>query len=147
MDGNKKYIPYVIETSVGCDRHVLALLCDAYKTEKVEGEEERLVLALKPELAPIKIAILPLMKKDGIEELALKIESSLSKQYKCDFDASGSIGKRYRRQDEVGTPYCLTVDYDSLEKNTVTIRHRDTMKQDQVNLSQLMEYFSQKNLT
>jgi glycyl-tRNA synthetase len=142
MDQNKKYIPYVIETSVGCDRHFLAILCDAYTLEPATGEEEeRLVLKIAPFLAPIKIAILPLMKKEGIEVMAEKIMNKLSKHWKCDFDASGSIGKRYRRQDEVGTPFCLTVDFESLENQTVTIRHRDSMKQDRINIDQLEKFF------
>lgn len=142
MDNNKKYIPYVIETSVGCDRHILAILCDAYTLEPAVGEEEeRLVLKIAPFLAPIKIAILPLMKKEGIEALADKLLQTLGKNWKCDYDASGSIGKRYRRQDEVGTPFCLTVDFDSLENQTVTIRHRDTMKQDRINVDQLEKFF------
>lgn len=137
-DGNKKFLPYVIETSVGCDRSLLAILCDAYRKEfPGDKEKERVVLKLKPSVAPIKVAVLPLVKKDGLEELAHKIFSDLSKSYKAEFDVSGSIGKRYRRQDEIGTPICITVDYDSKEDHAVTIRHRDSMEQKRVEISQL----------
>ncbi|MFZ8932961.1 MAG: glycine--tRNA ligase [Bacteriovoracaceae bacterium] len=143
-DGNKKYIPYVLETSAGCDRTLLALLCDAYRVEN-EGdkEKERVVLKLAPHMAPNKLAVLPLMKKN-LEAPALKLFHDLQMDYKSEFDVAGSIGKRYRRQDEIGTPYCLTFDYDSLEDNAVTVRDRDTMEQDRVSIDQLKNYLRDK---
>jgi len=136
-DGNKKYIPYVLETSVGCDRHILALLCDAYRIENPGEKEERVVMGFLPKMAPIKIAVMPLMKKPELTGLAGEILKSLQKKYKCEYDVAGSIGKRYRRQDEIGTPLCITIDYDSLEDASVTIRDRDTMKQDRIKISEL----------
>jgi len=143
-DGNKKYVPYVLETSAGCDRTLLALLCDAYRVEN-EGdkEKERVVLKLAPHMAPNKLAVLPLMKKN-LEAPALKLFHDLQMDYKSEFDVAGSIGKRYRRQDEIGTPLCLTFDYDSLEDNAVTVRDRDTMKQDRVSIDQLKNYLRDK---
>jgi glycyl-tRNA synthetase len=142
QNNNEKFIPYVIETSVGLDRHILALLCDAFEIENEgKGEEERTVLKLKPSMAPIKMAILPLMKKPNLEEVAEKLLRDLGQKWKCEYDDAGSIGKRYRRQDEIGTPFCLTVDFDGLEDQTVTIRHRDSMKQERINVDQLQNYF------
>ena len=143
-DGNKKYIPYVLETSVGCDRHILALLCDAYRVENPGEKEERIVLGLKPKLAPIKLAIMPLMKKAPLEDIARPLLEKLQMKYKCEYDVAGSIGKRYRRQDEIGTPFCLTVDYDSLEDNCVTVRDRDSMAQERVSLDNLENYLYSK---
>lgn len=143
-DGNKKYIPYVVETSVGCDRHILALLCNAYRVENPGEKEERIVLSFIPQMAPIKVAVMPLMKKSDLEGPARKLFESLSTRYKCEYDVAGSIGKRYRRQDEIGTPYCITVDYDTLEDNTVTIRDRDTMNQDRIALDKVEEYILTK---
>ena len=136
---NEKYVPYVIEPSLGADRVLLAFLCNAYEEETLDGDT-RVVLHLHHALAPIKVAILPLQKQ--LNEKAEEIYSALSKKYSCDFDGSGSIGKRYRRQDEVGTPYCVTVDFDTLEDNTVTIRERDTMAQVRVNIDELDSYFA-----
>jgi len=136
MDGNKKYLPYVVETSVGCDRSLLAVLCDAYRED-----EERVVLKIAKNLAPIKVAVLPLVKKDEIQGPARKIYNDLLKNYRCEFDLAGSIGKRYRRQDEIGTPYCITFDYDSLEDQAVTIRDRDSMEQQRVAIDQLEKFF------
>ena len=136
-DGNKKYIPYVLETSVGCDRHILALLCDAYRVENPGTKEERVVMGFKPQMAPIKVAVMPLMKKPELTKVAEEILASLQKKYKCEYDVAGSIGKRYRRQDEIGTPLCITVDYDSLEDASVTIRDRDTMAQERIKISDL----------
>lgn len=139
MDGNKKYLPYVLETSVGADRCLLAILSDAYRLENEgQGEEERVVLKLKPALAPVKVAVMPLVNK--LNEPAEKLFKDLAKEFAAEYDTSGSIGKRYRRQDEIGTPYCVTFDFDSLEDNAVTVRNRDTMKQERVSLSQLNEY-------
>lgn len=143
-DGNKKYIPYVLETSVGCDRHILALLCNAYRVENPGTKEERTVMGFKPAMAPIKIAILPLMKKEPLEEKARPIFESLLKKYKCEYDTAGNIGKRYRRQDEIGTPLCITVDYDTLEDASVTIRDRDSMAQDRVKIEDLDKYILNK---
>jgi glycyl-tRNA synthetase len=144
QDENKKYIPYVIETSVGCDRSLLAILCDAYRVENEGTEEERVVLKLANHLAPIKIAILPLAKKEEIEGVSRKLYENLMKKYRCEYDTSGSIGKRYRRQDEIGTPYCVTIDFDTLTDNAVTIRNRDTMTQERVNLDSLNAFFAEK---
>ncbi|MBH48626.1 MAG: glycine--tRNA ligase [Halobacteriovorax sp.] len=145
MDGNKKYIPYVIETSVGCDRAVLALLCDAYRLEN-EGDKdnERVVMKFHPSVAPIKAAVMPLMKKENLEEPARKLFAELQQHYKVEYDTSGSIGKRYRRQDEIGTPFCITVDYDTLEDHAVTIRDRDSMTQERVALDQVKKYIQDK---
>ena len=137
---NEKYIPYVIEPSLGVERMVLALLCNAYEQEELEGGDTRVVLRLHPFVAPIKVAILPLQKQ--LNEKAEEIYASLSKKFNCDFDGSGSIGKRYRRQDEIGTPYCLTVDFDTLEDNTVTIRERDSMKQIRLPIDQVEDYIA-----
>jgi glycyl-tRNA synthetase len=130
-----KFIPYVIETSVGCDRFVLAVLCDAYRFN-----EDRVVMKFHPKLAPYKAAVFPLMKKDELVTPALKIYDELRKNYKVDYDATGSIGKRYRRHEEVGTPFCITVDYDSLINQSVTIRHRDTMAQERVAMDKVSSY-------
>lgn len=132
---NNKFIPYVIETSVGCDRFTLAVLCDAYR-----ANEDRVVLKFHPNFAPYKAAVFPLMKKDELMEPATKIYNELRKNYKVDFDAAGSIGKRYRRHEEIGTPFCITVDYDGLVNQTVTIRHRDTMAQERISMSKISEY-------
>jgi glycyl-tRNA synthetase len=143
-DGNKKYIPYVIETSVGCDRALLAILCDAYRMENAGEKNERVVMKFKPELAPIKIAVMPLMKKPELEEVARAMLKVLQKDYKAEYDTSGSIGKRYRRQDEIGTPFCITVDYDSLEDKAVTIRDRDSMEQERIAIDKVHSYLKEK---
>ncbi|PIP91535.1 MAG: glycine--tRNA ligase [Bdellovibrionales bacterium CG12_big_fil_rev_8_21_14_0_65_38_15] len=141
MDGNKKYLPYVIETSVGCDRAVLALLCDAYRIEN-EGdkENERVVMKFHPSISPIKAAVMPLMKKEDLEGPARKLFAELQQHYKVEYDTSGSIGKRYRRQDEIGTPYCITIDYDTLTDQTVTIRDRDSMTQQRIAIDSVKKY-------
>ena len=138
---NEKYVPYVIEPSLGADRAFLAFLCNAYDEEEIDGET-RVVLHLHPALAPVKVAILPLQKQ--LVEKADEIFKPLSKKYSCDFDLSGSIGKRYRRQDEIGTPFCVTVDFDSLEDNTVTVRDRDTMSQVRVRVDELESYLAKE---
>ena len=138
---NEKYVPYVIEPSLGADRVLLAFLCNAYEEEDVDGET-RVVLHLHHALAPIKVAILPLQKQ--LNEKAEAIYTQLSKKYSCEFDQSGSIGKRYRRQDEIGTPYCVTVDFDTLEDDTVTIRERDTMSQIRIKIDELDAYFAKQ---
>jgi glycyl-tRNA synthetase len=139
-DGNKKYLPYVLETSVGCDRHILALLCDAYRVENPGEKEERTVMGFIPSMAPIKIAVLPLMKKEPLTDKARPLYEALQKKYKCEYDVAGNIGKRYRRQDEIGTPICITIDYDTLEDESVTIRNRDTMQQERVKLADVESF-------
>ena len=141
----EKYIPHIVESSVGVGRTLLALLVDAYTEEKVE-DDTRVVLKLNPALSPIKAAIMPLQKnKPEIVAFAKKIFSDLKKERMCEYDETGSIGKRYRRQDEIGTPYCITVDFDSLEDNSVTVRDRDSMKQERVAIQNLEE-FLHKNI-
>ncbi|MDX1636704.1 MAG: glycine--tRNA ligase [Balneolaceae bacterium] len=142
----KRYIPYVIETSVGLDRTVMMVLCDAYREEEVDGDT-RTVLKMHPNLAPRKVGIFPLIKKDKLIDLAKKIEADLRQEFNVLYDESGSIGKRYRRQDEAGTPFCVTVDFDGVEsegEDTVTIRYRDDMTQDRVPVSRLKEVISDK---
>ena len=139
---NEKYIPYVIEPSLGADRVVLAFLCAAYDEEELEGGDMRTVLHFHPALAPVKIGVLPLSKK--LNEGAEKIYTALSKKYNCEFDDRGAIGKRYRRQDEIGTPFCITYDFDSETDHCVTVRFRDTMEQERVAISELDAYFADK---
>jgi len=136
---NESYVPYIIETSGGVDRQMLVVLADAYREEEVEGET-RVVLGLKPELAPIKVAVFPLVKKDGMPEVAQKIADDLRSRFPIFYDEAGSIGRRYRRQDEAGTPLCITVDGQTLRDETVTVRDRDSLKQDRVAASKLVEY-------
>jgi glycyl-tRNA synthetase len=131
QEKNERWIPYVVETSVGADRTALAVLCDAYHEEAVEGET-RVVLRLSPALAPIKAAVLPLVKKDGLPEIAERIYKDLKTRHNAFYDDGGSIGRRYRRQDEAGTPFCITIDGQSKEDGTVTVRHRDTLQQERV---------------
>ncbi len=132
-NGNQKYIPYIVETSAGLTRNLLAFLCDAYDEEKVgdkgNADDWRTVLRFHPNIAPTMVAVLPLMKKDGLAELAKEIQAELREEFTTSYDQSGAIGKRYRRQDEVGTPFCVTVDYDSKEDDSVTLRFRDSMEQ------------------
>ena len=139
---NERYVPYVIEPSLGADRVTLAFLCNAYDVEDLGEGDSRVVLHLHPALAPYKVAILPLSKKLG--EKANEIFDKLSKSFSCDYDEAGSIGKRYRREDEIGTPYCLTVDFDTLEDNQVTIRDRDTMEQVRIPIDEVENYISEK---
>lgn len=139
---NEKYIPYCIEPSLGADRVTLAFLTEAYTEEKLEDGTERIVLKFHPALAPFKAAIFPLTKK--LSEPALELYSKLSKKFMIDYDDAGSIGKRYRRHDEVGTPMCITFDFDSLEDNCVTIRDRDTMEQSRVKIDDLIEFIEEK---
>lgn len=141
----EKYIPYVIEPSLGADRVTLAFLCAAYDEENIGTEEKpdiRTVLHFHPQLAPVKIGVLPLSKK--LNEGAEKIYAELSKYYNCEFDDRGNIGKRYRRQDEIGTPFCVTYDFDSVEDGAVTVRDRDTMEQERVKIEDLKAYFEKK---
>lgn len=139
---NEKYVPYCIEPSVGVDRVTLAFLVDAYEEEKLEDGTERTVLKLHPALAPYKAAIFPLTKK--LREPAQELYAKLSKKFMVDYDESGSIGKRYRRHDEIGTPFCITIDYDTLEDNSVTVRDRDTMEQVRVKIEELEDYILNK---
>lgn len=132
----KRYVPYVIETSVGLDRTTLMVLSDAYREEDVDGEQ-RTVLNIHPMLAPMKVGIFPLVKKPELQELAQKIETDLRRSHRVMYDEAGSIGKRYRRQDEAGTPFCITVDFDGLDDQTVTIRYRDDMRQERVSVDQI----------
>lgn len=138
---NEKYIPYVIEPSLGADRVLLAFLCDAYDEETDEKGDVRTVLHFHPALAPFKAAVLPLSKK--LSDKATEIYSELSKDFMIDFDDAGSIGKRYRRQDEIGTPICITYDFDSVEDNCVTVRDRDTMEQKRIPVSELKAYIAE----
>jgi len=139
---NEKYIPYVIEPSVGVDRLMLAFLCNSYELQELEGDDSRVVLHLHPALAPYKVAVLPLSKK--LNEKAMEVFDMLSKKYMVDYDESGSIGKRYRREDEIGTPYCVTIDFDTLEDGQVTIRDRDTMEQVRIPIEEVDKYLSEK---
>lgn len=137
QERNEKYIPHIVETSGGSDRMVLAVLDSAYTEETLEDGSIRVVLKLKPSIAPIKVAVFPLIKKPELQEVATKIYKELQSQYMVEYDESGSIGKRYRREDEIGTPFCVTVDFESLEDNMVTIRDRDTLEQERVKIDEL----------
>ena len=141
---NESYTPYVIETSIGLDRTFLAILSAAYQEEKLENGEERVVLRLPACIAPVKLAVLPLVKKDGLPEKAREIMDSLRFDFNCQYDEKDSIGKRYRRQDAIGTPFCVTIDHDTLQDNCVTIRYRDTMSQERVSIDKLHEIVSEK---
>ncbi len=139
-DENKeRYIPYIVETSAGLTRSVLMVLCDAYDEEEVSEGDVRTVLRFHPDLAPITVGVFPLVKKDGLSELAREIEAELRDDYTTFYDQGGAIGRRYRRQDEIGTPFCVTVDYDSKDDGTVTLRFRDSMEQVRVHRSELAE--------
>ncbi|MBQ5391086.1 MAG: glycine--tRNA ligase [Spirochaetales bacterium] len=135
---NEKYIPYVVETSAGLTRNVLMALSDAYDEEVVAEGDIRTVLHFHPSIAPVTVAVLPLVKKDGLAEYASKLEHELRDDFATYYDQSGAIGRRYRRQDEIGTPYCVTVDYDTMNDNTVTLRFRDSMEQVRVPVSELV---------
>ena len=139
---NIRYVPYVIEPSLGADRVLLAFLCSAYDEEELEGGDMRTVLHFHPAIAPVKIGVLPLSKKLG--EGAEKIYAQLSKKFNCEYDDRGNIGKRYRRQDEIGTPFCVTYDFDSETDGCVTVRFRDSMEQERVAIAELDAYFAEK---
>ena len=148
---NKNYVPYVVETSIGLDRMFLSVISNAYTEETVESTgEQRVVMRIPPALAPIKLAVLPLTKKDGLPEKARAIIEDLKYDFNCEYEEKDSIGRRYRRQDAIGTPFCITIDHQALEDNTVTIRHRDTMEQERVAIADLGrivgEKVSMKNL-
>ena len=136
---NEKYVPYVIEPSLGADRAALAFLCEAYDEEPIDSGDTRVVLRLHPALAPVKVAVLPLSKK--LAEPAFEIYRRLSSLFAADYDDAGAIGRRYRRQDEIGTPYCVTFDFDSLEDGAVTVRERDSMGQVRMKIGELAGYF------
>ena len=136
-EANTNYIPFVVETSVGLDRMFLSVLCSSYQSEKLEDGSERVVLRIPAPLAPNKVAILPLMKKDGLPEKAMEIMNDLKFDLRCFYEEKDAIGKRYRRQDAIGTPYCITIDHQTLEDNTVTLRNRDTMQQERVAVADL----------
>lgn len=142
QEANEKYIPYVIEPSLGADRVTLAFLCSAYDEEEVGEGDVRTVLHFHPALAPVKAAVLPLSKK--LSEKATEVYTMLAKNFNVEYDEAGSIGKRYRRQDEIGTPFCITYDFDSLENNTVTVRDRDTMEQIRIGIDELEGYLKEK---
>lgn len=141
---NESYVPYVVETSIGLDRTFLAVYSTAYCEEKLENGEERVVLRLPEILAPVKLAILPLVKKDGLPEMAREIMDDLKYDLACQYDEKDSIGKRYRRQDAIGTPFCVTIDHQSLTDNSVTIRYRDSMEQERVSVSSLRSIIGEK---
>lgn len=142
----EKYVPYVIEPSFGLTRALMAFLCDAYTEEEVPnakgGTDTRTVLKLDPRLSPVKVAVLPLSKKDTLTPTAEAVADKLRQYWAVDYDTSGAIGRRYRRQDEIGTPFCVTVDFDTLEDNAVTVRDRDTMEQERVKIDELEGYLA-----
>ncbi|MCK9159965.1 MAG: glycine--tRNA ligase [Bacteroidaceae bacterium] len=141
---NKSYTPYDIETSIGVDRMFLSVICAAYHEEILENGETRVVMKFPPALAPVKLAVLPLVKKDGLPEKACEIIDDLKFHFHCQYEEKDSIGKRYRRQDAIGTPYCVTVDHDTLKDNTVTLRDRDTMKQERVAIDKLNDIIAER---
>ena len=141
---NESYTPYVIETSIGVDRMFLSVMCHAYQEEKLEGGDSRVVLKLPAALAPVKLAVLPLVKKDGLPEKAHEIMQDLKFHFNCKYEEKDSIGKRYRRQDAIGTPFCITIDHDTLQDNCVTLRDRDTMEQTRVPISELRSLIEDK---
>jgi glycyl-tRNA synthetase len=141
---NKSYVPYVVETSIGLDRMFLSVLSYAYNEETLEDGSSRVVLNIPPVLAPVKATVLPLTKKDGLPEKAKEIMNTLKQDYICQYDEKDAIGKRYRRQDAIGTPYCITIDHQTLEDNTVTIRERDSMQQERVEINKLSDIIREK---
>ena len=141
---NESYTPYVIETSIGVDRMFLSIMSHAYTEEKLENGETRVVLKLPAALAPVKLCVMPLVKKDGLPEKARQIIDDLKFHFNCHYEEKDSIGKRYRRQDAIGTPYCVTVDHDTLNDNKVTLRFRDTMEQERVDIADLCNIIEDK---
>ena len=141
---NEKYVPHVVEYSIGADRLTLAVLCEFYDEETLEGGDTRIVYRFHPAIAPYKVAVLPLQK--NLSEKAREIYKKLSKHFMCTYDEAGSIGKRYRRQDQIGTPYCVTIDFETMENETVTIRDRDTMEQRRISIDELIAYVNEKIL-
>jgi glycyl-tRNA synthetase len=143
---NERFLPYVVETSAGADRVTLTVMADAYREEQVEGEL-RVVMGFAPQLAPVKVAVLPLMKKDGLAEIADALYYELRQSLPTFYDDGGAIGRRYRRQDEIGTPWCVTVDHDTVTDRTVTVRHRDSMLQDRISLDRIGAWLQQNLAT
>ncbi len=145
---NKNYIPYVVETSIGVDRMFLSIMCNAYTEEKIKKEDgtedERIVLCIPPALAPVKLAIFPLIKKDGLPEKAREIYEQLKFDFNCQYEEKDTIGRRYRRQDAIGTPFCITIDHQTMQDDTVTLRYRDTMVQERIQVTQLREVVASK---
>lgn len=137
---SERYTPYVIETSAGLTRALLMILCDSYEEEQLNEGDTRVVLKMHPYLSPITVTFMPLVKKDGLDEIAKKLQQDMKREFKTDYDQSGAIGRRYRRQDEIGTPFCVTVDYETLKDNTLTVRHRDNMSQERVQIENLSTY-------
>jgi glycyl-tRNA synthetase len=142
---NERYLPYIIETSAGLTRSVLMILADAYDEEEVGDGDTRTVLRFHPRIAPIQVGVFPLVKKDGLAELAQKIERELREEFATFYDQGGAIGRRYRRQDEIGTPYCITIDYDTKEDDTVTLRYRDSMDQIRVKVGEIAHRIREAN--
>ena len=138
----EKYLPYVVEPSLGVERLLLAILTSAYEEETLPDGETREILHFDPRVAPVKVAVLPLVNK--LSEQATALYQQLSQYFVCEYDASGKIGKRYRRQDANGTPYCVTIDFDTLENQTVTVRDRDTMEQTRLHMDELLNFFRDK---
>ncbi len=141
---NESYVPYVVETSIGLDRMFLAIVSNSYNEEKLEDGTERVVMNIPPALAPVKIAVLPLVKKDGLNDKARELFDYLKYDFMCQYDEKDAIGRRYRRQDAIGTPYCITVDYDTMQDNTVTIRERDSMQQDRIPIEKISEVVAKR---
>ena len=137
---NEVFIPHVVEPALGVERSILAVLCDAYTEEELEGGDSRVVMKFAKQIAPVKVAILPLMKKDGLPEIAEDIYQNLSSVMTTEYDDGGSVGKRYRRQDEIGTPFCVTIDYESKDDHSVTVRERDSMRQERIKIEDLKSY-------
>jgi glycyl-tRNA synthetase len=140
---NERFLPYIVETSAGADRVTLTVMADAYREEEVEGET-RVVLGFDPKVAPIKVGVFPLMKKDGLPEVADEVYRAVRRRFNAFYDDSGAIGRRYRRMDEAGTPFCVTVDQETLAERTVTVRDRDRMTQERVSIDRLLEYLAPK---
>ena len=139
---NEKYIPYCVEPSVGVERLFLMICCDAYDKEMVGENDERIVMHIHPSIAPVKVCVCPLSKK--LSEPATKLFSELTSEFSCQYDEAGSIGKRYRRNDAIGTPFCVTYDFESLDDNCVTVRERDSMKQERININDLKDYIKER---
>ncbi len=143
QEGDRRYVPHVIEPSAGADRATLAFLLAAYDEEEVRGEK-RTVLRLDPRLAPIKVAVLPLSKNERLSPTAKEVAASLRSAFQIDYDEAGAIGRRYRRHDEIGTPFCVTVDFDTLDDKAVTVRERDSMTQERVSIDDLVSHLSDR---
>jgi glycyl-tRNA synthetase len=141
---NQSYIPYVVETSAGLNRTLLAVICNAYHEEILEDNTSRTVLKIPPFLAPVKVAVFPLVKKDGLPQKAFEIFQQLKYSFHCFYEEKDTIGKRYRRMDAIGTPYCITIDHQTLQDNTITIRERDTMMQERIGVNEIEKIVSEK---